>query len=205
MKFLNPILKTISLTSITITLIHAGLTEMESSFQKLTKNSDINIQNKTLTEIVTQYGCWCSSVAFNHKTDPEKIFSTNLVQNKPIDEIDNACKVLMDSYDCTILDEECKYPNKTSYNIGEVFSKISCKKLENACERSVCAIEQHFVSTIVQMMKRGKFMYQDDFIHEKECQPEYRKVLSRKCWGAFPRRFPYEVQKHLAMAYIGGI
>jgi len=203
--------KLIILTTI-ILQAQAGLLEMEASFHKLIENHKIPKNNTTLTEIVTKYGCWCSSVAFNHKTNPE--ITTNLVQKKPVDEIDNACKILMDSYDCTILDEECKNPNATTYKLDLSSNhKLACKKLENTCEKNVCAVEQHFVASLVQMIKKGgKFneenLHASGFSHENNCEPEFREVMgknSRKCWGAFPKRFPYEVQKHLAMAYIGGI
>jgi hypothetical protein len=108
-------------------LAQAGLQEMETSFQKLIEDHKFSENNTTLTEIVTKYGCWCSSVAYNHKTNPE--ITTNLVQKKPVDEIDNACKILMDSYDCTILDEECKNPNTTAYKLDVSSShKLACKK-----------------------------------------------------------------------------
>jgi len=196
-------------------LAQAGLQEMETSFQKLIENHKFSENNATLTEIVTNYGCWCSSVAYNHKTNPG--ITTNLVQKKPVDEIDNACKILMDSYDCTILDEECKSPNATTYKLDVASShKLACKKLGNTCEKNVCAVEQHFVASLVRMIKKGgagtifneQNLHTSGFSHENNCEPEFREVKgknSRKCWGAFPKRFPYEVQKHLAMAYIGGI
>lgn len=198
----------------TMSLAKAGFVEMEASFKKLTESHKFS-NNTTLTEIVTKYGCWCSSVAYNHKTNPE--ITTNLVQKKPVDEIDNACKILMDSYDCTILDEECKYLNATTYKLDSSSNhKLACKKLENTCEKNVCAVEQHFVSSLVQIItKRGgtklneQNLHGNGFSHEQNCEPEFREMAmgknGRKCWGAFPKRFPYEVQKHLAMAYIGGI
>ena len=83
-----------SLLITTLGLSSAGLVEMEASFKKII--ADSNPKNTSLTEFVTKYGCWCSSVAYNHKTDPDR--TSNLVLNEPVDELDNACKVLMDSY-----------------------------------------------------------------------------------------------------------
>jgi hypothetical protein len=96
-------------------------------------------------EPIDEYGCWCW-------------FGQLKGQGPPQNEVDQACKVLQQGYDCAILDGEDESqsctPWEVSYQSGITVGgnsvEIECaiKNPNNNCAQRACVIEGNFVLTI---------------------------------------------------------
>lgn len=153
-----------------------------------------------IMENLDGYGCWC-------------YFDDNHVngRGKPVNEIDEFCKILHDGYECAKRDSRAVgdtcVPWEVHYfapKIGSIADIQSGCETENSdspaedyeCALRACIIETHFVTSLLfHTMAGGQldidiFGHQSDFTPEIGC-PSTGGQSEVECCGTYPLRFPY--------------
>jgi hypothetical protein len=144
------------------------------------------------------WGCWCN---FDSDT-----FDGHGI---PINEIDKACKVLVNGYKCSILDAidngepECRpfeIPYNSSTGFGTLETIVSSCTLINPsdpCSLRSCIIEGHFVISVFSLFGNG-FFIESQYSHANGFDPTTctapRANLfgPTECCGDYPVRYPFK-------------
>merc|ERR1739848_147332 len=165
------------------------------------------------------YGCWC-----NFDGDKNNLPGTG--RGKPVDEWDEACKNLVDGYECAVKDfEDCEPWNERFDAPGMGFErniKDYCTKMtDNKCARAACILETTFINIVGETVIRNQSAGTADlssldaaFYHEhadqspnfdqKTCETIRGPPAEKKCCGDdYPSRFPYKFEHRECCASTG--
>lgn len=175
---------------------HADLASMEKQLAGLLANSTAMSRSLAGTTVMTVdgYGCWC------YFED-----SHGQGRGKPVSEIDAACKVLHDGYECAMIDagdDEC-VPWEVSYSsvtgLGGDALTTGCYALNgiDTCASHACIIEGNFVTGMFDLLLSG-FAIDDNLKHangfnvDVECPTKSGMKSDKACCGNYPKRFSYK-------------
>ena len=147
------------------------------------------------------YGCWCYLD-----------YASTKGRGRPANEVDNACKLLNDGYQCAIMDGEdenkpCE-PWSVDYTaaaVGDIATiQNSCnrnnrKGRDALCKRRACMVETLFVSSIFTFLLSGDVVLQHEtynhqfgFDVQAECPISGDQPSTKQCCGTYPLRYPFK-------------
>merc|ERR1712048_1855 len=175
-------------------------------------DSSRSLTGHQLENYFLPYGCYCN-------------FDNNLFnkphkgRGKPLDLWDEACKKLVDGYECAVQEFG---PTCTPWNIDYGFAgtgtipsvvEMICEALTRnmgGCARAACIVETTFANTIAELTIRGSQIgttnisyINENYLHDANinyaallCQGQPGEIHSDKsCCGAdYPNKQPYKVE-----------
>lgn len=125
-----------------------------------------------------------------------------------MNDVDAACKLLHDGYECAIIDsraenEECvpwntPYNSSTGMGGNNLVDECTTSNLNSKCGERACIIESQFVSTLISQYMKGfqidpAYKHSTGFDIESGCPTKSNSRESEKsCCGYYPYRHPYK-------------
>lgn len=148
---------------------------------------------------INEMSCWCY---FNDLHGSGK--------GKPIDSLDEACKVLHEGYECAMRDAEDEgttcVPWEVSFNAASFLATDLGQACEdsnpgNNCAARACAVEGAFINNLLDFFIGGGSINNDNkhdngFSVDDSCGTKGKKqiISDKSCCGKYPERFPFKTK-----------
>merc|ERR1712127_855108 len=149
------------------------------------------------------YGCWC-------------YFGSNIEEARgpPQDPFDRLCKVLVQGYECAVLDAredgEMCIPWETEYKTVMILPTtnvpVECGRVNkgNTCAERACIVETTFLISLQEklfqfQLPKDQFKHDSDRWNQSVCHPTENASLNDKTneklfCGDYPTRYPYHTK-----------
>lgn len=199
---MSNLLQSALLASVAVQTTFAGFDQIIEDVHNLLKN---NATDRTIPKeamgIIKEYGCWCY---FENDHGQGK--------GKPVNKIDEQCKVLHDGYECAILDGldegnpctpwEVPYNSATAYglgflSLGNIREECNRQNPVDSCQSRACMVEGWFAISMFEIFV-SNYHIDETAVHSngfdpiEECPIIKKGPSERECCGIYPIRFPYK-------------
>jgi len=146
---------------------------------------------------INEYGCWCYFGGDHGRG-----------KSHPVDEMDAFCKVLAESYDCVMLDqeeendeEECIpwevfYMPASISDADKIVQQCTDRNPSN-CARRACIVETQFVTSVFRFILGGgklneEHQHRNGFDVNESCPTKPGIKSEKSCCGDYPYRHPFK-------------
>lgn len=146
---------------------------------------------------INEYGCWCYFGGDHGRG-----------KSHPVDEMDAFCKVLAESYDCVMLDQEAEddeedcvpwevfYMPAAISDADKIVRQCTERNPSN-CARRACIVETQFVTSVFRFILGGgrlneEHQHRNGFDVNESCPTKPGIKSEKSCCGDYPYRHPFK-------------
>lgn len=172
------------------------------------------LKGNNLQNYFIPYGCWCNF-------DSNMYNKPHVGRGQPLDLWDEACKRLVDGYECAVAEfgETCE-PWTIDYGVAgtgtipavvEMICGVLTKDEPNGCARASCIVETTFMNTIAELVIRGQAIGTTDISYidenslhssnnwDRDTMCSFSGIggsKEKECCGAdYPDKLPFKVDR----------